>query len=94
MYPLYFSSKAHQLSQYPGENQGKQGSSRGYKRNAKDGSSLEVQWLGLCAFTAGDRVQSLVRELRSHKSCDMAKKKRKKKRVGGGREKHQGDTLC
>ena len=41
------------------------------------GTSLEVQWLGLGASTAGARVQSLVGELRSR----MPKKK-KKKRVG------------
>ena len=31
------------------------------------GTSLEVQWLGLGAFTVWPKVQSLVRELRSHK---------------------------
>ena len=31
------------------------------------GHSLAVQWLELGAFTARARVQSLVRELRSHK---------------------------
>ena len=36
--------------------------------------SLVVQWLGFGAFTAGAQVQSLVRELRSHKPHDMAKK--------------------
>ena len=32
-----------------------------------------VLWLGLSAFTAGAWVQSLVRELRSHKPCGEAK---------------------
>ena len=32
-------------------------------------------WLGLQAFTAMPWVQSLLRELRSHKPHDMAKKK-------------------
>ena len=40
------------------------------------GNSLVVQWLGLSAFTARAWVQSLVRELRSHKLCGMAKNKR------------------
>ena len=40
------------------------------------GNSLVVQWLGLHAFTARAWVQSLVRELRSHKLCGMAKNKR------------------
>ena len=33
------------------------------------GSSLVVQWLGLCAFTATAWVQSLLRELRSASCC-------------------------
>ena len=37
-----------------------------------------VQWLGLGAFTAVAQVQSLVGELRSHKPCGAAKKKKKK----------------
>ena len=37
-----------------------------------------VQWLGLCVLTARDRVQSLVGELRAHKSCSTAKKKRER----------------
>ena len=37
--------------------------------------SLEIQWLGLSAFTAKVAVQSLVRELRSFKSCSTARKK-------------------
>ena len=40
------------------------------------GNSLAVQWLGLSAFTVGAWVQSLVRELKSHKLCSMAKKKK------------------
>ena len=43
------------------------------------GNSLAVQWLGLqVAFTAVAQVQFLVRELRSHKPCNAAKKKPKK----------------
>ena len=43
-----------------------------------------VQWLGLGTFTARPWVQSLVKELRSHKLCGEAKKKKKdnKKRKG------------
>ena len=41
------------------------------------GSSLVVQWLGLSAFTAVARVQSLVGQLRSHKPSGEAKKKKK-----------------
>ena len=41
-----------------------------------------IQWLGLFAFTVRARVQFLVRELRSLKIRDMAKKrKRKKKKI-------------
>ena len=36
---------------------------------------LAVQWLGLGAFTAGARVQSLAKKLKSHKQCSMAKRK-------------------
>ena len=46
------------------------------------GTSLVVQWLGLSASTARSWVQSLVRELKSHKLRGAAKKK-KKKRLGG-----------
>ena len=38
---------------------------------------MAVQWLGLGAFTVVAQVQSLVRELRSHKLRGMAKKKKK-----------------
>ena len=41
------------------------------------GNSLVVQWLGLSAFIVGAQVQSLVRELRSHKLCSVAKRKKK-----------------
>ena len=37
------------------------------------GNSLAVHWLGLSAFTAGARVQSLVGELRSRKPHNVAK---------------------
>ena len=37
-----------------------------------------IQWLGVCTFTAGARVQSLIREIRSHKSSGMAEKKRER----------------
>ena len=39
---------------------------------------MEFPWLGLGAFTAKTQVQSLVRELRSHKLCSQKKKKKKK----------------
>ena len=42
----------------------------GKDENSNSGNSLPVQWLGLHASTAGDTgSRSLVRELRSHKSC-------------------------
>ena len=44
------------------------------------GNSLEVQWLGLCALTAGYQVWSLTGEIRAHKSHGTAKKERKKER--------------
>ena len=37
-----------------------------------------VQWLGLSASTAMAQVQSLVKELRSHRSQATVKKKKKK----------------
>ena len=40
------------------------------------GNSLAVQWLGLCASTAGAQVRSLVGELRSCKPHGRAKKKK------------------
>ena len=42
------------------------------------GNSLEILWLGLCAFTA-ERVciQPLVRELRSHKPRDVVKRRKR-----------------
>ena len=46
------------------------------------GNSLAVQWLGLSAFTAGARVQSLVRELRSHQPHGEAKKRKKTTKFG------------
>ena len=45
------------------------------------GNSLVVQWLGLGTFIAGAQVQSLVGELRSHKSCGVAKKGKKEKKT-------------
>ena len=36
-----------------------------------------VHWLEFSTFSAVAQVQSLVRELRSHKLCGTAKKKRK-----------------
>ena len=43
-------------------------------KNSPLGNSLEVQWLGLGAFTAVAQVQSLVGELRSCKPHGVAKK--------------------
>ena len=40
------------------------------------GNSLVVQWLRLIAFTAGARVQSLLRELRSCKPHSAGKKEK------------------
>ena len=40
-------------------------------------TSLKVHWLGVSAFTAVGWVGSLVRELKSHKQQDAAKKKKK-----------------
>ena len=48
------------------------------------GTSLAVQWLGLCAFTAEgagfDRY--LVRELRSHRPCGTVKQNKTQKLKG------------
>ena len=48
---------------------------RQVKFKAGGGNSLAVQWLGLSTFTALAQVQSLVRELRSHKLLCVAKNK-------------------
>ena len=45
------------------------------------GTCLESQWFRLGAFTVGAWIQSLVRELRSHMLCGMAKIKKKKRAV-------------
>ena len=50
-----------------------------YVFNNISGNSLALQWLGLCAFTAGAQVQSLEGELRSRKPCDIAKNKKTNK---------------
>ena len=42
------------------------------------GNSLVVQWLGLDTFTAVVQVQSLVWELRAHRSCSVAKQNKTK----------------
>ena len=42
------------------------------------GNSPAVPWLRLSAFTAGTKVQSLIRQLRYNKSCKATKKKKKK----------------
>ena len=42
------------------------------------GSSLAVQWLGLCTPNPRSQVRSLVRELRFHMLCGAAKKKKKR----------------
>ena len=47
------------------------------------GHSLAVQWLGLCAFSAVVKVQSLVGELQSCKLHGLTKKKKKKKEMLG-----------
>ena len=44
-------------------------------------NSLAVQWLGLSASTAKAAVQAMVRELRSHQLCSVAKNKNKKNRT-------------
>ena len=44
---------------------------------------MVAQWLGLGTFTVVATVQSLIRELRSHKLCGVAKKKKKKKKKIG-----------
>ena len=43
---------------------------------ANRGTSLVVQCIRLHTSTAGDTVSPLVRELRSHRLCDMAKEKK------------------
>ena len=52
------------------------------QKHGPPGNFLVVQWLGLNAFTAGVWFQSLVGELRSHKSCGVTKKKKQKRKHG------------
>lgn len=47
-------------------------------KNQNLGSSAVASWLEYWAFTAVSWVQSLVRELRYHKLCGMAEKKKSK----------------
>ena len=42
------------------------------------GHSLAVQWLGFHAFTGVAHLQALVGELRFHKMCRAAKKKKER----------------
>ena len=51
------------------------------EKKKNQGHSLAIQWLGLSAFTAVAKVQSLVRELRSHKLHGTAGKKKKSQAV-------------
>ena len=46
----------------------------------KGRNPLVVQWLGLGAFTAVACVQSLVREIRSHRSRGVSRKRKGRKR--------------
>ena len=41
-----------------------------------------IQWIRLCTSTAGVRVQSLFRELRSHMPCSVARPPLPKKKGG------------
>lgn len=58
------------------------------KEGAGSGNCLEFQGLGLYAFTAVARVQSLLGDLRSPRPCGVARNTEKKKNrwVGGGGE--------
>ena len=58
-------------------------------RRCYRGNSLAVQWLGLSAFTAGVRVQSLVGELRSCKPQVWVKERNKKKERKEGRKRRK-----
>ena len=50
-----------------------------WAKRSKQRNSLVVQWLGLRAFTSGAQAQPLVRELRSCKPHDAAKKEKRGK---------------
>ena len=47
------------------------------EKKKKLGNYLVVQWLGLHASTVGLQVQSLVKVLRSHMPCGIARKESK-----------------
>ena len=51
------------------------------KKKKKKKNSLEFEWLGLHASTAGAQVWSLVGELRSRMPCGAAKKKSNNNKV-------------
>ena len=50
----------------------------GVQPSGDGGTALVVQWIRLHASTAGMRVQFLVRELRSHMLCGVAKQQKTK----------------
>ena len=52
-----------------------------YRKKWDFGISLVVQWLGFHAFTTGAHLQSLAGELRVHKMCTAAKKKKERNKL-------------
>ena len=60
------------------------------------GNSLVVQWLGLCTFTAGTWVQSLVRKLRFCKPPGTPKPKQNQKTIMlfSSKNEWRSDTCC
>ena len=50
-------------------------------KSVESGTSLVVQYLGLCVFTAGAWVRSLVRELRSHMLLGEGKIKQNQQKI-------------
>ena len=57
-------------------------------KQTKKGISLVAQWLGSWAFTAVTQVQSLARELKSHKPHGVAKKSK------SSQSEHTKHQLC
>lgn len=62
------------------------------KNKQVDGTSLGgPMWLGHHAFTAGAKVQSLVRELSPMQHCVVKNREKKEKQAGGGKG---GMNIC
>ena len=56
-------------------------------------NSLAVSWLGLRVFPGMAWVQSLFRELRSHKPFGVSKKKKEREKINGSLPRHLSSSM-